>query len=536
VAFRDGKPKINLEEGYDKQGNLTRYIKHTVPITNTEGFVEFLIEIAIDVTETEKIKHENHLLFEQVPCDILIIDKDYRITRTNKRSEEMFGEIVGKHCYQILKNRSSKCLTCTAERTFQDGSMHTGRSTVVDKNGKTVEFQVTTVPLSIGDEKSDLVMEMAVDITHTLKLQDELKVANNFMKSLIASSQYGIVAIDKHDHVTIFNDVAKQILQIKDAGAVTCEDLRQMLPQQFLEDIATQGEPICLPEVDIHDMQGDTFPVRLMGIKLTVDDNYMGKAFWIRDMRELKKLEKEKLEAERLAAVGQTVAGLAHGVKNVLTGLEGGIYLLNSGLAKGDIHRSQKGMEMINRNTNRVSTFVKEFLSFSKGQEIQTTLCDPLEIAREVVETYAVQVKQLNIKLISQFDHNIEPAQFDSESMRECLSNLMGNAIDACRISENKDQSQINFSTLEIDDAIIFEISDNGCGMDYEVKKKIFTTFFTTKGLGGTGLGLLMTKKIVQQHGGKVEFDSKPGQGTTFRIILPRDRLPQAPVEVMAGA
>ena len=118
--------------------------------------------------------------------------------------------------------------------------------------------------------------------------------------------------------------------------------------------------------------------------------------------------------------------------------------------------------------------------------------------------------------------------------MLECLSNLVGNAIDACQVSDNREKPTVVVKIFETDDTIRYEVIDNGCGMDYEVKKKVFTTFFTTKGLGGTGLGLLMTKKIVQQHGGKVEFDTKPGKGTTFSISLPRDRLPEPEIAGLA--
>jgi len=111
--------------------------------------------------------------------------------------------------------------------------------------------------------------------------------------------------------------------------------------------------------------------------------------------------------------------------------------------------------------------------------------------------------------------------------MHECLTNLVGNAIDACRMSDNENSCHVIVRTNEVDDKIVYEVVDDGCGMDYEVKKKVFTTFFTTKGLGGTGLGLLMTKKIIQEHGGSIELDTEPDKGTTVRITLPRSRLPQ---------
>ena len=181
---------------------------------------------------------------------------------------------------------------------------------------------------------------------------------------------------------------------------------------------------------------------------------------------------------------------------------------------------------MLVRNIERISMFVKAFLSFSKGRQIQTQICDPSQIATEVVDLYSVKAEELGIMLKNETIGNIAPAPIDYESMHECLTNIVGNAIDACQVSDGPG-CFVTVKTYEEYGIIIYEVTDNGCGMDYEVKKKIFTTFFTTKGLGGSGLGLLMTKKIVQEHGGRIYLESKPGEGTTFRISLPRRHLPK---------
>jgi signal transduction histidine kinase len=114
----------------------------------------------------------------------------------------------------------------------------------------------------------------------------------------------------------------------------------------------------------------------------------------------------------------------------------------------------------------------------------------------------------------------------DSKGIHTCLSNLISNAIDACLMSDTE-TPEIDFSFFEKEGVICYEVKDNGCGMDYDIKKKIFTNFFTTKGSGqGTGLGLLTTRKIVQEHGGTISFTSSPGTGSVFRIELVRHRLP----------
>ncbi len=525
-AFKEGRPAVNEEIGYNKEGRLTRYIKHTVPVTVGDGEIPYLIEMCTDITETEQIRREYQLLFDQVPCSVLIIDKAYRIVKTNERARKMLGDLEGLHCYSGLKGLDAKCKECTARQTFADGRLHTGHHAWRTKKGQTLHLHVITVPVRMANGSFDMVMEMAVDVTETLKLQDGLQFAHSFLETVISTSMDGILAVDADGRVNICNPAARKFFAIRPDETLFKEELAGMLPEGFLQRVTTGPQHVYLPETAIVDAAGCQKPVRLAGHQLSIDERVIGAAFSIQDLSGIKKLEEEKLEAERLAAVGQTVAGLAHGVKNLTTALEGGMYMLSTGIEKGNLDRIQKGMAMLDRNTQRISMFVKAFLSFAKGRQIRARLNDPAEIAREVIDMYAPKADELGIQLIFNLPEPIAPAAIDYESMHECLTNLVGNAIDACRVSSNGG-SQVTIKVHEKRGMIYYEVIDNGCGMDYEVKRKVFTTFFTTKGLGGTGLGLLMTKKIIQEHGGTIKLESQPEKGTTFRICLPRKRLPK---------
>jgi signal transduction histidine kinase len=133
----------------------------------------------------------------------------------------------------------------------------------------------------------------------------------------------------------------------------------------------------------------------------------------------------------------------------------------------------------------------------------------------------------VGIELTCDLASGIEFANLDEEGIHACLVNLVSNALDACEMSD-KSGGHVHVSTAERDGTLLFEVADDGTGMDSEIGKKVFTKFFSTKGSErGTGLGLLTTKKIVQQHGGKVSFESSEGSGSVFRLEFPRDRLPE---------
>jgi signal transduction histidine kinase len=246
------------------------------------------------------------------------------------------------------------------------------------------------------------------------------------------------------------------------------------------------------------------------------------------DITAVKQLERQKREAERLAAVGETVAGIAHGIKNVLMGLEGGMYAVNTGIERADDARIARGWSMLEENVTRISEFVKEFLDFARGRVAQVTMVDPNSPARNVVRPFGEKAAEAGIQLKVDLQEGIPPAPLDMDGIYTCLANLVSNAIDACSLSDRKRNYLVTISSREEDGVLIYEVADNGQGMDYEVSRKVFSKFFTTKGSNrGTGLGLLTTKKIVHQHGGRITFSSREGEGSVFRIELPRAGLPK---------
>jgi signal transduction histidine kinase len=241
----------------------------------------------------------------------------------------------------------------------------------------------------------------------------------------------------------------------------------------------------------------------------------------------LEKLVEEKsrrlVEAERLAAVGQTVAGLAHAIKNVTSGLTGGVYVIETGVELDDkVYRSQ-GWEMIKRNIGRIERMVLDLLSYAKERQPAYRLCDPNLPAREVFDLMRSRAGENGIVFECDLAADLPEAWFDPEGIHRCLLNLITNAMEACSDPGLPDKrGEILLKSLKPEGwAAEYQVRDNGSGMDQETQSKVFKLFFSTKGSKGTGLGLMIAKKIIDEHKGLIEVFSEKDKGTKFTVRLP---------------
>jgi len=237
------------------------------------------------------------------------------------------------------------------------------------------------------------------------------------------------------------------------------------------------------------------------------------------DITEIKKLQRQ------LALMGRAVAGMAHRVKNILMGLEGGIFVVNEGLESGDQEGISEGWEMVERNVELVSRIVKDLLYCSKERapNFQPNVC-PEEVVLEVQQLFADRLTNENIHLEADLEEPFHTGSFDADGLHNLLCNLVANAVDACRFdpADDKDGHTITMSCrTNGDGTTIFRVSDDGPGISEDINARVFEDFFSTKGSEGTGIGLLVAQKVAEDHGGTVTFSSKPGRGTTFTVTIP---------------
>jgi signal transduction histidine kinase len=228
-----------------------------------------------------------------------------------------------------------------------------------------------------------------------------------------------------------------------------------------------------------------------------------------------------KLLQNELAVLGETIAGMSHTVKNILSGLEGGVYMVDSGLKHGKEERVRTGWEMVRKNVEKVSHLVKDILYASKERQPEYRVCDPASILDEVCSLYETKAIRHGIELIREFELGVCSCFIDPNGIHNVLSNLIANAVEACRNDGRRERHRITVSCRLQNSTLLIKVSDNGTGIPEEVKQNLFKKFYSTKGSKGTGLGLVVTRKIIEEHGGAIRVESTDGEGTTFFVEIP---------------
>jgi len=239
----------------------------------------------------------------------------------------------------------------------------------------------------------------------------------------------------------------------------------------------------------------------------------------------LERLVEEKsrqlVQRERLAAMGETVAGLAHAIKNISGGLKGGVFVVEKGLDLDNAKYLRQGWRMVRDNVDRIQQLSLDLLNIANPGTPRFRSANPTQPLQSVFDLMQPTAREFGVELVMRAEDNLGRVEIDAEGLHRCLLNLVSNAMDACLQEGGNSPARIIISCCQEEDGICYRVADNGGGMDPGVEDKIFNAFFSTKGSRGTGIGLMLTRKIVEVHGGTIDVVSTKGEGSTFTIRLP---------------
>ncbi len=247
---------------------------------------------------------------------------------------------------------------------------------------------------------------------------------------------------------------------------------------------------------------------------------------------ENRRLQDELLQKERLAAVGETVAGISHCIKNILSGVKGGLGITQMGLDHENPELVRQGYDLLKRNVGTLGNLVMDLLDYSKEREPYRTVFNVRRTLDEVVGTVAYKAAGAGVNLSVEADGSLE-FYGDSDQIFRAILNLVTNAVEACGDFSRSDATPprvtVKAESLppqQIGDAqrsnmLQLQVEDTGLGIPEEVRVQIWDLFFSTKGSRGTGIGLAAARKMIEEHQGTIELESNPSWGTRFIISLP---------------
>jgi len=238
----------------------------------------------------------------------------------------------------------------------------------------------------------------------------------------------------------------------------------------------------------------------------------------VRDVTEQRQLEASLVQSEKMAAVGQLAAGIAHEINNPLAVISANVQILREELSPSFSYF--QSVELIHRAQERASKVVQDLLNFARPEQFEFMLTDLNLSLRDTISLIEPQIQRANIRIITELDPDLPLIWASPDHLRIVWLNLLLNARDA--IQENCQERWIKITSGRRGDSAMVCISDNGMGMSPEMMKRLYEPFFTTKAPSkGTGLGLFTCYRTVNRHKGQIHVDSEEGKGTTFEILLP---------------
>ncbi|MFC1533563.1 response regulator [Thermodesulfobacteriota bacterium] len=457
--------------------------------------------------------------FNELPCLVSIHNRDYKIVETNQLYKERLGNKLGCNSWDIYPKTEKRRERCPVYRTFNTNEGQRSRETIIDAHGREIPVIVHTAPIKGTDRDVELVLEITADITEINRLKEELRATQEKYQQLFDEVPCYISVQDKdlrltatnrrfkEDFSEIIGSYCYEVYKHRDTPCVECpveKTFEEERSQQY-ETVVTSGKGeqynVLVWTAPIRNVDGDITHVMEMSTNIT----------------QIRKLQ------GRLTSLGLLLGSISHGIKGILTGLDGGVYWIDTGIEKNDPERLEKGRDTLKLIIGRIRNLVLNLLYYAKERELNSEKADVISFAHDIAHTFELKLKSHPIKFICDFEHLTETFEVDVGVFSSALISILENAVDACLEDKGKEFHKIVFRVKQDGDIIRFDIDDDGIGMDRETKESMFTLFFSSKASGGTGLGLFVANEIIRQHGGLIEVDSIPGEGSRFHIRVPKE-------------
>lgn len=480
-----------------------------------------------EIKQLKKTNLSLSSIYDGISEEIMVIDQDFVINDVNRAFLEKCGlkkkDVIGVKCYELKQRSWIPCLSdncnCPVDRASASGEMVEITHSYEDEKGETHEHITIIYPLKSEDDEIKYFLEISRDVSEYRHLILRLQRSEKRFKAILDTATDAIISIDENHKIILFNNAAQKIFGYSGHEAIG-KDLSIIIPSgfgrhknyvhRFLEkrDKKIIGTTISLEAIR---KNGEIFPIDLslsileMGGKITF-------TAIIRDVTEQSLLERKMLQSERLAAVGQAVAHVAHEIRNPLMIIGGFSNQIKSSL---ETEKDLNKIHMVLDEVMRLERLIANLGSFTKDYKLVIRSADINSVIGDVVKIMAGFYPAEKYEFIVDLSDDVNEITCDPDKLKQVFINIISNGLEAMQ-----DGGAIKISTEKIPDGVEIRISDEGTGIPQEELKNIFEPFYTTRE-EGSGLGLAISYKLIQAHGGDIWAESTPGEKTSFIILLP---------------
>ncbi len=466
-------------------------------------------------------------LFDGIHEQIMVIDEDFRIQDVNQVFLRHCGlkkeEVLGRRCYQVLYRSHQPCVfdrqPCPLEKARE-----TGRRIEVThyhrlEGGDLKELVRIMYPVSVEGKRPKYFVEISRDVTEYRRLIKRLQASEKRIRNILDTATDGILSVDQEQRIVLFNDAAEKIFGYS-RKEVMGKNLNILIPRQYGDHhryirrfLATRTPKVLGETLSLTALRkgGEEFPIELSLSYHEMEGEVTFTAI-IRDVSRQKQLEKKLLQSERLAAVGKTVAHVAHEIKNPLMIIGGFSQQIKQTLTD---EKALQKLDMILDEVSRLERLVQNLGDFTREYRLMKRPADINSVLRDVLSLMSETSDPDKYEFEASLRADLREITCDPDKLKQVFINIITNGLEAM-----EQGGRIRVSTAECAKGIEIRISDEGVGIEEEALDHIFEPFFTTRE-GGSGLGLSISYKIVQAHKGDIWAESRPGKGTTFTIQLP---------------
>lgn len=456
---------------------------------------------------------------------ISIIDDNLKIIRVNPIIEKWAGpldDLKGRYCYIAYQKRDTPCEDCPTIKTFKTGKVERARQHAYDYQGNIRYFEFTSAPIFDQHGRITSVVELAVDLTEKIELEQNLKETRDRLQAIFDGISDGISVIDKNYHILRVN---KEILNMFNKRDFSDPIDKKCFVEYFKSDEACddcpgkkaieEGKPYRITKIWQSTEKGrlvleiSAFPIKEeKGDVIQVIE-------YIRDITHMVRLEDQLLYQERLRGIGELAAGIAHEIRNPLGNIAAAAQFC---LSKYRLHESiRRYLKIILKNSENANKIVKDLLGFARPREINFKMGHIGDVIDTACSLVKARCSKQRIRLIKRWSRRLPPILLDEKHLKEAFLNFILNALDAM---SDRGRLTITAYADSLSNEIVVSFFDTADGIPQGNLDKIFDPFFTTK-KEGIGLGLTVAQQVINYHKGKIGIESEAGKGTNVIVRLP---------------